>query len=324
LSRQIDDKIEKINKNTEKIAESESIIKQKISTNEDFTKPEAHDFLTTIIVVSELAREIQKDALEKKQKISDFLEEYGKLLSQIHTHVTEYNVAEARKIANKAKDVVKRLRELDEYIDKKFNTINDIIELLNDKEEELDELSIPLDIGMKNNIFRIKENILKRLKTPSELEVYFYYDENFGRFFLYNHKPKEVKGIKLSPMLAYMLGFEIDKEGLVKRVRMRREGGFAKFTPDITAGVHQLYVYMPGIIESSYLGNVQAPLLRIVNVDKPPNSIAESIYTNMYFIKVIEKRISSIKIQIKNSFGEFVKFNWGTVILTLAFRRSLF
>jgi len=324
LSRQVDEKIGKINKNAEKIEEMETIIKQKVSTNENFTKPEAHDFLDTIIISADIAKEIQKDALDKKQKIADFLEEYGKLLSEINTHVTDYNVVEARKIANKAKDVVKRLRELDAYIMNKFGIINDIIELLHDKGEELDELSIPMDIGMKNNIARIRENILTRVKNPNDLEVYFYYDENFGRFFLYNHKPKEVKGVKLSPLLAYMLGFVIDRDGLIKRVRMRRDGGFATFSPDINAGIHQLYVYMPGIIESSYLGNVQAPLLRIVNVDKPPNSIAESIYTNMYFIKVIEKRISSIKIQIKNSFGEFVKFNWGTAIITLAFRRNLF
>jgi hypothetical protein len=324
LSRQVDDKIGKIDKNAEKIEEMETIIKQKVSTNENFTKPEAHDFLDTIIISAHIAKEIQKDALDKKQKIADFLEEYGKLLSEINTHFLDLNVVEARKIANKAKDVVKRLRELDAYIMNKFGIINDTIELLHDKGEELDELSIPVDIGMKNNIARIRENILKRVKNPSDLEVYFYYDENFGRFFLYNHKPKEVKGVKLSPLLAYMLGFVIDKDGLIKRIRMRREGGFATFSPDINAGIHQLYVYMPGIIESSYLGNVQAPILRIVNVDKPPNSIAESIYTNMYFIKVIEKRISSIKIQIKNSFGEFVKFNWGTAIITLAFRRNLF
>jgi hypothetical protein len=44
----------------------------------------------------------------------------------------------------------------------------------------------------------------------------------------------------------------------------------------------------------------------------------------MHFIKVIEKRISSIKIQIHDAFGEFIKFNWGTIIVTLAFKRSLF
>src|SRR5713226_9297989 len=98
------------------------------------------------------------------------------------------------------------------------------------KVEELDELSIPMDIGMKNNIARIRENIIKRVKNPNDLEVYFYYDENFGRFFLYNHKPKEVKGVKLSPLLAYMLDFVIDKDGLIKRIRMRREGGFATFS----------------------------------------------------------------------------------------------
>ena len=129
----------------------------------------------------------------------------------------------------------------------------------------------------------------------------------------------------LSQRLSFMLGFEIDKNTLeVKHVRIRRDGGFAKFTPDIKAGIHQLYVYMPGIIDSTYVGNVQAPLLRIVNVDKPPNAIVESIYSNMHFIRVIEKRISSIKIQIHDSFGEFIKFNWGTIIITLAFKRSLF
>jgi hypothetical protein len=72
------------------------------------------------------------------------------------------------------------------------------------------------------------------------------------------------------------------------------------------------------------MGNVEVPLLRIVNVDKPSNSIAESIYSNPYYVKVNEKRISAIKIEIHDSFGQFVHFNWGNIIITLAFKRNLF
>ena len=105
---------------------------------------------------------------------------------------------------------------------------------------------------------------------------------------------------------------------------MRHGGWFAKYSPDISSGIHQLYVYSPGLIEHSFVGNTQAPLLRIINVDKQQNTVAESIYTNMYFMKIIEKRISSIKIVIKDSFNEILRFNWGNVIVTLVFRKNIF
>ena len=121
------------------------------------------------------------------------------------------------------------------------------------------------------------------------------------------------------------MGFETDKlTNEIKGLRMRHGGGYAKYSPDITSGIHQLYVYSPGLVESSFVGNVQAPLLRIVNVEKPPDTVAENIYTSMYFMKVIEKRISSIKIVIKDSFNELLRFNWGNVIVTLVFKKSLF
>ena len=154
------------------------------------------------------------------------------------------------------------------------------------------------------------------------LSIYFYYDDNTGKFFLYNHQPKVIKNVKLSKHLAYLLGFEIDPaDGSLKGTRFRRGGGFAKYTPDISGGIHQLYVYMPRIIDHTYLGNSQVPLLRIVNVEKEPGQIAENIYTQEYHHKIVEKRISSIQIEIRSSIGEF---NWGDVIITLHFRRSLF
>lgn len=193
--------------------------------------------------------------------------------------------------------------------------------------EDVNELLKPTDTGMKNNITRIKQSIIKNLNAIklTNLSIYFFYDENLGRFFIYNHKPSQIKSVQLSAKLAYILGFEIDeKTNEIKHLRMRQGGGFAKYSPDISSGIHQLYVYSPGLIEPSFVGNTMAPLLRIVNVDKPVNSVAESIYTNMHFMKVIEKRISTIRIVIKDSLNEILRFNWGNVIITLAFRKNLF
>jgi hypothetical protein len=184
----------------------------------------------------------------------------------------------------------------------------------------------PIDEGVKANANRIKEIITKKLneKQRGELQIYFYYDANFGRFYLYINKPNEVKTVRLSKAMAYMLGFEIGPAGFIKNIRSRHGGGYAKYTPDIRLGIHQLYVYMPNIIEPSYLGDKQVPLLRIVNVEKEPNKIAENIYTQEHHHRVSIKRISSIHIDIHSSSGELIRFDWGDVIITLHFRRSIF
>jgi hypothetical protein len=326
-SGKIEDKIVEIEMLGAKAEAVKFDIDTRIIINENFNKEEAKDIEHRIQEARIDAINIRNNAQQKRHDVADILNEFTVLNTDFQLDKKANDVKNARQMANQAKAIVKRLERLNKGIDADKESIKHLVDFLFETNTELTHMLKPIDIGMKNNIARIKETILSNIGKDklAELEVYFHYDENYGRLFLYNHRPMEIKAVQLSPRLAYMMGFEIDKNTReVKHVRMRREGGYAKYTPDIQAGIHQLYVYAPGLVDSTYVGNVQAPLLRIINVDKPPNSIGETIYSNPYYIKVIEKRISSIRIQIHSSFGDLIKFNWGTIIITLAFKRSLF
>ena len=94
--------------------------------------------------------------------------------------------------------------------------------------------------------------------------------------------------------------------------------------PDLTGGVRQLYVYAPNLIENTIIGDRLSPILRIVNVIGDPGSINEIIYSTEYFHRLQSKRISEISIEIHTPFGELVRFHWGSCILTLHFKKTLF
>jgi hypothetical protein len=326
LKNIIEEKITEIELLGAKAEAIELGIESRIVVNENLNKFEAQDIEHKIRQARQDAINLRNNAQAKRVNMSNYLAQYAELMSNLETHLQTQNVKEARILANQAKVIAKRLEEMKNYIDHDLEGIKILVDFLFETRDEVTNMLKPIDMGMKNTITRIKEAIMQKVGDKgADLELYFYFDYNFGRFFLYNHRPMEIRSVMLSPKLAYMLGFEIDKfTHVIKHIRLRREGGFAKFTPDIKAGVHQLYVYAPGLVESTYLGNVEVPLLRIVNVDKPSNSIAESIYSNPYYVKVNEKRISAIKIEIHDSFGQFVHFNWGNIIITLAFKRNLF
>ena len=161
------------------------------------------------------------------------------------------------------------------------------------------------------------------------LDLYFYYDYNYGKFFVYisEGKRRAIKDIYMNQRLAFKMGFEYEEvsPGWVKLVgRIRRGGFYAKYAPDIKEGVHQIYVYMPEIIADSYVGDTLVPLLRVINADKNKNTYAENIYVQEYHHRIVVKRITAIRIQLMSATGEYLSFDWGDVIVTLHFRKALF
>ncbi|KAL3096590.1 hypothetical protein niasHT_026347 [Heterodera trifolii] len=69
--------------------------------------------------------------------------------------------------------------------------------------------------------------------------------------------------VDVSKHLAYVLGFD--------NIRLFH-GEQARYMPDLSGGVKQLYVYAPKLIEECIIGDRMAPLLRVVNVSAVPVS----------------------------------------------------
>ena len=95
---------------------------------------------------------------------------------------------------------------------------------------------------------------------------------------------------------------------------------FADFICDLTSDSHSLYIYSD-IVKHSIVGNTQVPLLRIVNVTGELNKYYQQTYNNIHYIPLFSNRINNIEIQIRNSLGDPIEFNFGHVIIVLHFKR---
>nr|CAD2202514.1 unnamed protein product [Meloidogyne enterolobii] len=152
-----------------------------------------------------------------------------------------------------------------------------------------------------------------QLADPKYQWVSILYDKVHKRFHVFLQG--NVQFIKLSRQLAYTLGFDSEKV---------HSGQVAKYMPDISGGVRQFLVYAPKLVENSIIGNVTAPLLRVVNVSGAPGESVSEVYMTEHHHRLLGKRHPDITIEIRTLTGKLVKFHWGTCILTLHFQRSLF
>ncbi|KAL3099253.1 hypothetical protein niasHT_028200 [Heterodera trifolii] len=85
--------------------------------------------------------------------------------------------------------------------------------------------------------------------------VEFLFNEITQRFYI--NIGSGVQHVDASSHLAYVLGFE--------NTRLYYNHP-AKYLPDLSGGVRQLYVYAPKLVEDTIIGDRMAPLLRVVNV----------------------------------------------------------
>ena len=96
-----------------------------------------------------------------------------------------------------------------------------------------------------------------------------------------------------------------------------------------------MYMYM-SLVEYSQVGNVYAPLKRVVGLDenvyaplkrvvgldeKACTEIVHREYKNAHYLCLRSNIISSIEIKLANGLGEEIKFKQGNLILVLHFRK---
>ncbi|KAL3081145.1 hypothetical protein niasHS_012666 [Heterodera schachtii] len=158
-------------------------------------------------------------------------------------------------------------QKLDEYFSK-----------LNDKNLSiLDELGMTkLNTEIKNLTEEERATLeaTKEMGTEAWIQAYreirlvcqFNYNVNRNRFVL-NTDPRYVKKVEVSPQLAYILGFNNTEF-------MQPEIG-AQFMPDMSGGVSSFHVYTPDLIEPMMIGDVTAPVLRIVTIRGDPDQMVE-------------------------------------------------
>ncbi|CAD5207951.1 unnamed protein product [Bursaphelenchus xylophilus] len=128
-----------------------------------------------------------------------------------------------------------------------------------------------------------------------------------------NHE--SIQRISFSPQLGYTLGF--DPRAVIMN------GANAIYTPDLSGGISQLYVYAEGLTENIIVGRHLTPLLRIVTVKGKPGQMCEMIYDSPLFLNVPRRSVSMLHIQIRTMDGKLVPFEYGNVTCTLLFKRKI-
>ena len=140
----------------------------------------------------------------------------------------------------------------------------------------------------------------------------FSFDTDTQRFRL-KLDTRYVRCVELSAQLAYILGFE--------QTRLSASVQEARYMPDMKGGVSSFYVYAPDLIEPVFIGDVAAPVLRVVNIRGAPDEMVEECYTAIQYHRLIAKELSEIFIEIRTASGALMPFQYGTCTLTLHFKK---
>ncbi|KAL3085282.1 hypothetical protein niasHS_010351 [Heterodera schachtii] len=151
----------------------------------------------------------------------------------------------------------------------------------------------------------------KEMGTEAWIQAYreirlvcqFNYNVNRNRFVL-NTDSRYVKKVQVSPQLAYILGFN-NTEFMQPEIE-------AQFMPDMSGGVASFHVYTPDLIEPMMIGDVTAPVLRIVTIRGNPDQVVEEQFFAIQYHKLLSKEVSEILIEIRTNSGILMPFQYGT------------
>jgi len=143
-------------------------------------------------------------------------------------------------------------------------------------------------------------------------QVFFEFDESTSRFTFW--APDDLlEYLQMPKKLKHVLGFQ-DVEKILPNTT-------AKYTPDITAGIHKLMVYdTTGMVEKTIVGDKMVPLLRMVNVNAKPGENVEVNYDPPMYVRVLKNDIGEGGIEVRDQIGEIVDFNNGLFSVTGHFK----
>jgi hypothetical protein len=100
--------------------------------------------------------------------------------------------------------------------------------------------------------------------------------------------------------------------------------GFGEHVADRTFDLHSnlpmLYLYSD-IVSYSFVGDTQAPLLRVVDAQGAYGQMVQMTFTHPHYVPLAQNSFESIEININDELGKVVPFEFGKAVVTLHFRR---
>jgi hypothetical protein len=124
-----------------------------------------------------------------------------------------------------------------------------------------------------------------------------------------------IERVELTEQLAYILGFDH---------QVITTSGQARFMPDMNGGVSAMHVYAPGLVEPMIVGDVCAPVLRIVTIRGQQDEIVEEQFISIQYHKILVREIAELLIEIRTASGALMPFQYGTCTLTLHFKKAAY
>ena len=101
---------------------------------------------------------------------------------------------------------------------------------------------------------------------------------------------------------------------------IREKTEIAQYPTDLRGGIDALYVYCD-LVDNAIVGNIHAPLLRIIPVKGQYSEIVDQIYNALHYMIILIKKFSSVHITIKDDQNRLIPFAFGKTMVKLHFRK---
>ena len=153
----------------------------------------------------------------------------------------------------------------------------------------------------------IRDQINANLPDDNHIEIYYFAIRRkvYVRFGLNS----ALSSIDVGPHVQRLLGLSSSV------IDSRECSGLVDIDP-----IHDLYVYCD-LVEPRVVGDKMAPLLRSVPVLHRDGNTINEIFENVHYVPVSRTTFDTIEIDIRDSTGESIPFEGGTLKVTLHFRR---
>jgi hypothetical protein len=159
-----------------------------------------------------------------------------------------------------------------------------------------------------------QETAAELLSVAKNIKIHF--NEPLGRFEVLLADPNILE-IELTEQIKYVLGFE--QGGRLKN------GDQAKYAPDMRGSISHLCVYLDsGVAEQIIFGNTFSSLLQLVAVEGQNGDVIQREFQHPLMHNIVAREIDAIDVEIRSLDGRFVHFDYGSVILTLVFKKMIY
>ncbi len=193
-----------------------------------------------------------------------------------------------------------------------YQTIQSLLVYLNTVINKVLKQEIKVFNRKNREIFKFYEKI----KIKKDLIV-FDFDQIHQRVSITIDTLELFEKIVLPKELLYLLGFN-------KQPIFNQTVTIAPYLPDLTGGVNQLYIYCD-VVEPVIVGDVIAPLLRVVSMNTSKVSYGQNIvqkYSNPHYFPVTSKHLRDVLVTINDDSDQPIKFSYGKCLIQLHFKRA--